>query len=83
MVFCGVNWWFQRFFVWVQSWKIWNRVSSSDLQNEERDCDTISNLNNILFKNKILFNSLYWNTCILLSTVAMFAKNANQNNVEK
>ena len=43
--------WFQRFCVWVQSWKIWNGVSSSELQNEQRDRDT-----------KTLFNSLYWNS---------------------
>ena len=35
----------------------------------KRDRDTIPNLNNILFKNKMLFNSLYWNTRILLSSV--------------
>ena len=40
---------FERFFVWAQSWKISNGVSSSELQNEQRDRDTIPNLNNILF----------------------------------
>ena len=71
-----------------------NGVSSSELQNEQRDRGTIPNLNNILFKNKVLFNSVYWNTRILLSTVttrgriyifsqSMFEKNVFQNNVEK
>ena len=40
-------------------------------KNEQRDRDTIANLNNILFKNKMLLNSLYWNTFILLSTVTI------------
>ena len=40
----------------IQSWKIWNGVSSSELQN---DRNTIPNLNNILLKNKMLFHSLY------------------------
>ena len=31
---------------------------SSELQNEQRDHGTIPNLNNSLFKNKMLFNSL-------------------------
>ena len=44
------------------------------LQNERRVHNTISNLNNILFKNKMLFNSLYWNTHILLSTVTTRGK---------
>ena len=55
--------------MWVQSWKIWDGVSSSELQNEQKDCDTIPNLNNILLENKMLFNSLYWNACILLAAV--------------
>ena len=40
-------------------------------KNEQRDRDTIANLNNMLFKNKMLLNSLYWNTFILLSTVTI------------
>ena len=28
-------------------------------KNEQRDRDTIANLNNMLFKNKMLLNSLY------------------------
>ena len=58
---------------WVQSWKIWNGVSSSELQNEQRDRDTIPNLN-ILFKNKVLFNFLYWNTHIVLSIATIRGK---------
>ena len=80
---------------WVQLWKIWNEVSSSELQNEQRDRDTIPNLKNILFKNKVLFNFLYWNTHIVLSIVTkrerinffpnqcLTAKNVFRNNVEK
>ena len=55
-------------FVWstvVKSMK-W---SFSELQNEQKDQDTIPNLNNMLLKNKMLFNSLHWNTRILLSLV--------------
>ena len=43
--------------------------SSSELQSEQRDRDTIPNLKSILFKYKMLFNSFYWNTRTLLSTV--------------
>ena len=43
--------------------------SSSELQNKQKDLDTIPNSNNFFFfKNKI-FSSLYWNTQILLSSV--------------
>ena len=35
------------------------RSFSLELQNNQRHRDTIPNLNNILFKNKMLFNSFY------------------------
>ena len=75
--------WFQRFCLWVQSWKIWNGVSSSELQNKQRDRNTISNLSNILLKNKILCNCSYWNTLKFFSNQCLTAKNVFQNNAEK
>ena len=75
--------WFQRFCLWVQSWKIWNGVSSSELQNKQRDRNTISNLSNILLKIKILCNCSYWNTLKFFFNQCLTAKNVFQNNAEK
>ena len=56
---------------------MWNGASSSELQNEQRDRDTVPSLNSVLFKNKMLFKSLYWNTRILLSTATARERTEN------
>ena len=45
-------------FVWSTVMKSM-KWSFSELQNEQKDQDTIPNLNNMLLKNKMLFNSLH------------------------